>query len=110
MADITKTQALPAPFIEGIGKTFAEGLTQQPGAGGLGIQTQIDTSKFAPSVAPYGGLGQAAQQAAASQAGLGALQFDSGTGAVTGIGAGGSGVAAYEPYLTEARMLAQYRV
>ena len=87
MADITKTQALPAPFIEGIGKTFAEGLTQQPGAGGLGIQTQIDTSKFAPSVAPYGGLGQAAQQAAASQAGLGSLQFDSGTGAVTGVGA-----------------------
>ena len=101
MADITKTQALPAPFIEGVGKTFAEGLTQQPGAGGLGIQTPLDTSKFAPSVAPYGGLGQAAQQAAASQAGLGSLQFDSGTGAVTGVGAG-TGVAGYEPYLTGA--------
>ena len=101
MADITKTQALPAPFIEGIGKTFAEGLTQQPGAGGLGIQTQIDTSKFAPSVSPYGGLGQAAQQAAATQAGLGSLTFDSGTGAVTGVGAG-TGVAGYEPYLTGA--------
>ena len=71
MADITKTQALPAPFIEGIGKTFAEGLTQKPAAGGLGIQTPVDTSKFAPSVSPYGGLGQAAQQAAAPQAGLG---------------------------------------
>jgi len=101
MADITKTQALPAPFIEGVGKTFAEGLTQQPGAGGLGIQTPIDTSKFAPSVAPQGALGQAAQQAAASQAGLGALQFDSGTGAVTGVGQG-TGVAGYEPYLTGA--------
>ena len=101
MADITKTQALPAPFIEGVGKTFAEGLTQKPGAGGLGIQTPIDTSKFAPSVAPYGGLGQAAQQAAATQAGLGALQFDSGTGAVTGVGQG-TGVAGYEPYLTGA--------
>ena len=101
MADITKTQALPAPFIEGVGKTFAEGLTQKPGAGGLGIQTPIDTSKFAPSVAPYGGLGQAAQQAAASQAGLGSLQFDSGTGAVTGVGAG-TGVAGYEPYLSGA--------
>ena len=101
MADITKTQALPAPFIEGVGKTFAEGLTQQPAAGGLGIQTPIDTSKFAPSVAPYGGLGQAAQQAAASQAGLGSLQFDSGTGAVTGVGQG-TGVAGYEPYLTGA--------
>ena len=101
MADITKTQALPAPFIEGVGKTFAEGLTQQPAAGGLGIQTPIDTTKFAPSVAPYGGLGQAAQQAAASQAGLGSLQFDSGTGAVTGVGQG-TGVAGYEPYLTGA--------
>ena len=101
MADITKTQALPAPFIEGVGKTFAEGLTQQPAAGGLGIQTPIDTSKFAPSVAPYGGLGQAAQQAAASQAGLGSLQFDSGTGAVTGVGQG-TGVAGYEPYLSGA--------
>ena len=104
MADITKTQALPAPFIEGVGKTFAEGLTQQPGAGGLGIQTPIDTTKFAPSVAPYGGLGQAAQQAAASQAGLGSLQFDSGTGAVTGVGAG-TGVAGYEKYLTGAEGL-----
>ena len=104
MADITKTQALPAPFIEGIGKTFAEGLTQQPGAGGLGIQTPIDTTKFAPSVAQQGALGQAAQQAAASQAGLGALQFDSGTGAVTGVGAG-TGVAGYEKYLTGAEGL-----
>ena len=69
MADITKTQALPAPFIEGVGKTFAEGLTQKPAAGGL--------------------------------AGLGSLTFDSGTGAVTGVGAG-TGVAGYEPYLTGA--------
>jgi len=104
MADITKTQALPAPFIEGVGKTFAEGLTQKPGAGGLGIQTPIDTTKFAPSVAPYGGLGQAAQQAAATQAGLGSLTFDSGTGAVTGVGQG-QGVAGYEKYLTGAEGL-----
>ena len=101
MADITKTQALPAPFIEGIGKTFAEGLTQKPAAGGLGIQTPVDTSKFAPSVSPYGGLGQAAQQAAATQAGLGSLTFDPTTGGVTGVGAG-TGVAGYEPYLTGA--------
>ena len=101
MADITKTQALPAPFIEGIGKTFAEGLTQKPAAGGLGIQTPVDTSKFEPSVSPYGGLGQAAQQAAATQAGLGSLTFDPTTGGVTGVGAG-TGVAGYEPYLTGA--------
>ena len=101
MADITKTQALPAPFIEGIGKTFAEVLTQKPAAGGLGIQTPVDTSKFAPSVSPYGGLGQAAQQAAATQAGLGSLTFDPTTGGVTGVGAG-TGVAGYEPYLTGA--------
>ena len=101
MADITKTQALPAPFIEGIGKTFAEGLTQKVPAGGLDIQSQIDTSKFAPSVSPFGELGQAAQQAAAAQAGLGSLTFDSGTGAVTGVGQG-SGVAGYQPYLSAA--------
>ena len=64
MADITKTQAIPPPFIEGLGKTFAEGLTKTVGH-------PIDTTKFQPTVAAQGALGQAAQQAAASQAGLG---------------------------------------
>ena len=94
MADITKTQALPAPFIEGLGKTFAEGLTKTVGQ-------PIDTTKFQPTVAGQGALGQAAQSAAASQAGLGALTFDATTGAVTGVGQG-SGIAGYQPFLDQA--------
>jgi len=106
MADITKTQALPAPFIEGLGKTFGEGLLQPTTAGGVGIGTAVDTSKFAPSVAPQitGGFTQAAQQAAATQAGLGALQFDATTGAVSGMGTG-TGISGYQPFLDDASAL-----
>ena len=94
MADITKTQSLPAPFIEGLGKTFAEGLTKTVGQ-------PIDTSLFQPTVAGQGAVGQEAQKAAASQAGLGALTFDATTGAVTGVGQG-SGIAGYQPFLDQA--------
>ena len=106
MADITQTRALPAPFIEGLGKTFGEGLLQPTKAGGVGIGTAIDTSKFAPEVAPQitGGFTQAAQQAAATQAGLGALQFDATTGAVSGMGAG-TGISGYQPFLEGAEAL-----
>ena len=97
MADITKTQAIPPPFIEGLGKTFAEGLTKTVGQ-------PIDTTKFQPTVAAQGALGQAAQQAAASQAGLGTLTFDATTGAVSGVGAG-TGVAGYQPFLDQASAL-----
>jgi protein-disulfide isomerase-like protein with CxxC motif len=45
-----------------------------------------------------------AQQRAATQAGLGSLQFSQDTGALTGIGQG-TGVAAYEPYLQRAEAL-----
>ena len=95
--DVTKTQALPAPFIETLGKTFGEQL------GRLAPQ-EIDTTKFQPTLAAPGGVGQAAQQAAASQAGLGALQFGT-SGEVTGVGAG-TGVGAYQPYLAGAGTLA----
>ena len=95
MATETITQTnLPAPFIETMGKTFGEGITR------LGAKP-IDTTKFQPTVAYQGALGQAGQQAAASQAGLGALQFDPTTGAVTGAGAG-TGIAGYQPYLSGA--------
>jgi len=97
----TETQiSRPAPFIETMGKTFGEGIMR------LGAK-DIDTSGFAPTVAPQiggatgYGMGQQAQQAAASQAGLGQLTFDPTTGAVTGAGQG-SGVAGYEQYLTDA--------
>ena len=89
------TRSLPAPFIEQMGKTFGEGVMR------LGAKP-IDTTKFQPTVAYQGALGQEAQQAAAAQAGLGQLTFDPTTGAVTGVGAGGAGVAGYEQYLTGA--------
>ena len=60
----------------------------------------MDTSQFAPKVAGLGALQQQAQQQAATQAGLGQLQFDPNTGAVSGVS--GTGVAGYQPYLQTA--------
>ena len=60
----------------------------------------MDTSKFAPQVAGLGAIQQQAQQQAATQAGLGTLQFDPTTGAVSGVS--GTGVAGYQPYLQAA--------
>ncbi len=61
----------------------------------------MDTSKFAPQVAGLGALQQQAQQQAATQAGLGTLQFDPTTGAVSGVS--GTGVAGFEPFLQTAQ-------
>jgi len=94
MADTTTQITRPAPFIETLGKTFGEGVSR------LGAKP-IDTSLFQPTVAAQGALGQAAQSAAASQAGLGALTFDATSGAVTGVGQG-SGIAGYQPFLDQA--------
>jgi hypothetical protein len=60
----------------------------------------MDTSQFAPQVAGLGAIQQQAQQQAATQAGLGTLQFDPTTGAVSGVS--GTGVAGYQPYLQAA--------
>ena len=60
----------------------------------------MDTSTFAPQVAGLGALQQQAQQQAATQAGLGQLQFDADKGFVTGIQ--GTGVAGYQPFLQSA--------
>ena len=97
MAETTTQITRPAPFIETLGKTFGEGVAR------LGAKP-IDTTKFQPTVEYQGALGQAGQQAAASQAGLGNLTFDATTGAVTGAGAG-SGIAGYQPYLDDAAAL-----
>ena len=94
MAETTTQITRPAPFIETLGKTCGEGVAR------LGAKP-IDTTKFQPTVEYQGALGQAGQQAAASQAGLGNLTFDATTGAVTGVGQG-SGVAGYQPYLDQA--------
>jgi Arc/MetJ-type ribon-helix-helix transcriptional regulator len=93
MAEQT-TISRPAPYLEAAGKTILDLTTQLTGQ-------PVDTTKFAPSIAGQNVLTQAAQQQAATQAGLGTLSFDPTTGAVTGAGAG-TGVAGYQPYLQQA--------
>jgi hypothetical protein len=92
--------AYPAPFLEPLGESLGEVLSGQiPGVG-----QQFDVSTIAPQVAQVNPFLQAAQQQAATQAGLGSVQFSPTTGAVTGIGQG-TGIAAYQPYLDKAEAL-----
>jgi Arc/MetJ-type ribon-helix-helix transcriptional regulator len=93
MAEQT-TISRPAPYLEAAGQTLLDLTTKLTGQ-------PVDTSKFAPSIAGQNILTQAAQQQAATQAGLGSLSFDPTTGAVTGAGAG-TGVAGYQPFLQQA--------
>jgi len=90
----------PPTYLEPIGEGIADILA---GILPLGGETK-DLSKVMPQVAGVSPLIQQAQQRAATQAGLGALQFSPDTGAVTGIGQG-TGVAAYEPFLQQAQQL-----
>ena len=93
MAEQT-TIARPAPYLEKAGERFVDlsaRLAAQP----------VDTRKFAPTIAGQNVLTQAAQQQAATQAGLGTLQFDPTTGAVSGVGTG-TGIAGYQPFLQQA--------
>ena len=92
--------AYPAPFLEPLGESLGEQLAGQiPGVG-----KKFDVSTIAPQVAQINPFLQAAQQQAATQAGLGAIQFSPTTGSVTGIGQG-TGIAAYQPYLDKAEAL-----
>jgi len=93
MADST-TIARPAPYLEAAGEKFVD-LAAQLAA------KPVDTAAFAPTISGQNVLTQAAQQQAATQAGLGTLQFDPTTGSVTGVGAG-TGVAGYQPFLQQA--------
>ena len=98
MADYTQT-VRRSPAIEAAQENYIDLLTQQVGRapGSLGVPT---LAELGPQVAGQNGLTQAAQQQAATQAGLGQLQFDP-TGAISGIGAG-TGVAGYQPFLDQA--------
>ena len=89
-----------APFIEAAQENYIDLLTQQVGRapGSAGVPT---LSELGPQVAGQNVLTQAAQQQAATQAGLGQLTFDPTTGAVTGAGTG-TGVAGYQPFLDQA--------
>ena len=98
MAEPTQiTQVLPSPVLEGALTAFTQKLPPLMGE-------RIQTETYAPQIAQQAGFTQAAQQAAARQAGLGALTFDPKTGAVSEIGAG-TGIAGYEPYLQQAERL-----
>ena len=90
---VTQIQQAPDYLRPGIEK-FLEGATRQAGQA-------LDTSKFAPSVVGLNALQQRAQQQAATQAGLGTLQFDPTTGAVSGVT--GTGVAGFQPFLDTAQ-------
>jgi len=92
MAEQT-TISRPAPYLEAAGEKFID-LASQLAA------KPVDTGAFAPTIAGQNVLTQAAQQQAATQAGLGALTFDP-TGAISGVGAG-TGVAGYQPFLQQA--------
>ena len=99
MADTT-TYTRRAPYIEGAQENYIDLLTQQVGRapGSAGVPT---LAELGPQVAGQNVLTQAAQQQAATQAGLGQLTFDPTTGAVTGAGTG-TGVAGYQPFLDQA--------
>ena len=88
-----------SPAIEAAQEGYLDLLTQQVGRapGSLGVPT---LAQLGPQIADQNALTQAAQQAAATQAGLGQLTFGP-QGQVTGAGAG-TGVAGYQPYLDQA--------
>ena len=98
MADTT-TYTRRAPYIEGAQENYIDLLTQQVGRapGTAGVPT---LAQLGPQVAGQNVLTQAAQQQAATQAGLGQLTFGA-EGDVTGVGTG-TGVAGYQPFLDQA--------
>ena len=99
MADTT-TYTRRAPYIEGAQENYIDLLTQQVGRapGTAGVPT---LAQLGPQVAGQNVLTQAAQQQAATQAGLGQLTFGA-EGDVTGVGTG-TGVAGYQPFLDQAQ-------
>jgi hypothetical protein len=87
------TISKPAPYLEAAGQTYLDLLTAKTGQ----APTAAEMTAMSPTVAGQNVLTQAAQQQAATQAGLGALTFDPTTGAVTGAGQG-TGIAGYQPF------------
>lgn len=94
MAEEVTQITRPSPIIEEAQKAYLTSLRDQ-------VETPLDTSQFAPSVVGKTALDQAVQQQQATQAGLGTLQFDPTTGAISGVS--GSGVASFQPYLDTAQ-------
>ena len=98
MADQT-TIVRRSPAIEAAQENYIDLLTQQVGRapGSAGVPT---LSALGPQIAGQNVLTQQAQQQAATQAGLGQLNFGA-EGQVTGAGQG-TGVAGYQPFLDQA--------
>ena len=105
MAETITSIQKPAPIFEEGAKSYLDLLTAQTEAAGalkpLGDTPTTRAAGFAPGVEAQSALAQAAQQQAASQAGLGTLSFDQTTGALSGVGSG-SGIAGYQPFLDQA--------
>ena len=93
------TIARPAPFIEAAGTAFTGRLTPL-----LNPANKVDTSSFKQNVQGQNTLQQQALQQAASQGGLGTLQFQGPGNTVSGIS--GTGVAGFQPFLDESQRLA----
>lgn len=83
----------PATFLEPFGELLADYTVSELGR-------PIDISGIMPRVAAIDPFTKAAQQRAAQQAGLGTIQYDP-EGRIIGFG-GGTGIAAYEPFLQSA--------
>jgi len=105
MAETVTTIQQPAPIFEEGAKSYLDLLTAQTEAQGalkpLGDTPTTRAEGFAPGVEGQSALAQAAQQQAATQAGLGTLSFDPTTGALSGVGTG-TGIAGYQPFLDQA--------
>ena len=94
MAEEVTQITSPSPIIEEAQKAYLTSLRYQ-------VETPLDTSQFAPSVVGRTAFDQAVQQQAATQAGLGTLQFDPTSGAISGVT--GTGVAGFQPFLDTAQ-------
>jgi len=98
MAEPQTVISRPAPYLEAAGQNFLDLLTAKTGQ----APTAAQITALSPQIAGQNVLTQAAQQQAATQAGLGALTFDPTTGAITGAGQG-TGIAGYQPFLQQAQ-------
>ena len=88
-----------APFLEAAQEEYIDLLTQAAGRapGTAGVPT---LAELGPTIAGVDPLTQAAQQAAATQAGLGQLTFGT-DGQITGVGTG-TGVQGFQPFFDQA--------
>jgi hypothetical protein len=93
---ITTTGQYAAPFLQPLGGLLADYTAGQ-------LTQPQDISGLLPQVAGIDPFTQAAQQRGASQAGLGSIQYDP-EGRNIGF-TGGTGIAAYEPYLQQAQSM-----